>query len=200
MDNLIIPFGKYKGQPLEVMAKDEQYMEWVQQQDWFKQKYPQINTVIINNFKEPSETPEHNKIQGLFLNNEFCLKFIKVLLKTSKNELNNKRLRQIMYDYESHHCLYEECGADVLLIIYSKGFLGEKILIELKPCVGDDYPAVLRQIKSLKQYTISVQNVLLINEYTGSGLTKNEFIKLFQSQDIVVLFVNDVINENIIYG
>src|SRR6516165_8596150 len=55
----LIPFGKYKGQPVEVLAQDKQYAEWLTAQPWFRDKFAGLYTVIINKFQEPSETPEH---------------------------------------------------------------------------------------------------------------------------------------------
>jgi hypothetical protein len=46
----IVPFGKYKGQPVEVLASDPQYVEWLLSQSSIKVKYPDIINVIINNF------------------------------------------------------------------------------------------------------------------------------------------------------
>ena len=37
---VIIPFGKYKGAPIEeVAARDPQYLAWLQTQDWFLNKF-----------------------------------------------------------------------------------------------------------------------------------------------------------------
>jgi len=73
----IIPFGKYKGQPIEVLQSDKQYMDWIMTQDWFIEKYPSIRTVIINNFNTPSDSPEHNTLVSNFVSDEFCLRFFK---------------------------------------------------------------------------------------------------------------------------
>lgn len=35
----VFPFGKYKGQPVEVVAADTSYVEWLTGQQWFKAKY-----------------------------------------------------------------------------------------------------------------------------------------------------------------
>ena len=68
----LVPFGKYKGQPVSVMQNDTQYCEWLSTQDWFRDRYANVyNQVIVNNFTEPTETPEHNRLQMLFLDNEF---------------------------------------------------------------------------------------------------------------------------------
>jgi hypothetical protein len=35
----LIPFGKYKGQPLEAIQSDKQYIDWLLAWGWFKEKY-----------------------------------------------------------------------------------------------------------------------------------------------------------------
>jgi hypothetical protein len=39
MSGEIIPFGKYKGQPIEALAGDPQYVAWLLQQDWFRVRF-----------------------------------------------------------------------------------------------------------------------------------------------------------------
>lgn len=75
MEKNLITFGKYKGQPVEVLAADKEYTEWLLAQSWFKEKNINLYTVIINNFREPLDTPEHNKMQIKFLNLDYRLKF-----------------------------------------------------------------------------------------------------------------------------
>jgi hypothetical protein len=75
----IVPFGKYKGQPIEALAQDKPYLDWLSGQDWFRERYANIYTLIVNNFAEPSETPDHNALQVLFLTDAFCARFISVL-------------------------------------------------------------------------------------------------------------------------
>jgi hypothetical protein len=72
----IVPFGKYKGQPVDVMAMDDNYVEWCLSQGDIREKYPDFVSIIINNFQEPAETPEHNKMQALFLDDDFVKKFL----------------------------------------------------------------------------------------------------------------------------
>lgn len=62
----------------------------------------------------------------------------------------------------------------------------KKLRIELKPTVGDDFPAVLRQIKNNKS------NVVIIKEYTGVGASYEEFKQFFESQERVVLKQSDI--------
>jgi hypothetical protein len=73
----LIPFGKYKGQPLEAIKHDKQYLDWLSTQDWFREKYANVyQQIIVNNFTEPADTPEHNKMQAKFLNEDYCLNIL----------------------------------------------------------------------------------------------------------------------------
>lgn len=58
--------------------------------------------------------------------------------------------------------------------------------IEIKPSIGDDYPAVLRQIQRNKS------KYLLVRAYNGAGATKEQFVQFFASQGIKVVFEADV--------
>jgi len=69
----IINFGKYKGQPVSVLASDPGYCDYMCAQPWFREKYNNLYTIIINNFKIPEDTPEHNKLQALFLDKDFVV-------------------------------------------------------------------------------------------------------------------------------
>lgn len=76
MTTTIVPFGKYKGQPVEVLQQDEPYCEWLASQDWFRTKFTAIHTLIVNNFAAPHETPEHNQLQALFLDESWLQRFL----------------------------------------------------------------------------------------------------------------------------
>lgn len=78
----IIPFGKYRGQPAEVLQSDPGYLNWMRNQDGLLEKYPQLRTVIVNNFAEPSETPEHNAYQAMFLDEQVCNGLLQALWET----------------------------------------------------------------------------------------------------------------------
>ena len=91
MQNLpLVPFGKYKGQPITSLLNDTNYLEWCKQQNWF-QKYPIVYNICVNQTitsgNNNSKTPEHNKIQNLFLENDNVIKLLKYIFNktTSKN-------------------------------------------------------------------------------------------------------------------
>jgi hypothetical protein len=58
--------------------------------------------------------------------------------------------------------------------------------IEIKPVIGDDYPAVLRQMKANKS------DVLFVGEYRGQGATQEQFVKTMATAQIRVVFACDV--------
>ncbi len=52
---MIIPFGKYKGQEIDVLAEDLSYARWMLAQEWFTQKYPDLAQAIGVLFQEESK-------------------------------------------------------------------------------------------------------------------------------------------------
>jgi uncharacterized protein (DUF3820 family) len=77
----IMPFGKHKGRLIEeVLVDDPSYLQWLTGQDWFRTKHITLYQVIINRGAEPEETPEHNALQVLFLDDAFCLRLMRVVI------------------------------------------------------------------------------------------------------------------------
>ncbi len=76
MGNDVVPFGKYRGQPIESLAQDQQYADWLVAQPWFRERYSGLYTIIINHFKPPEDTPEHNALQALFLSHDYRMKVV----------------------------------------------------------------------------------------------------------------------------
>lgn len=75
----IVPFGKYKGQPAELLLADTSYCEWLAAQPWFKERYPTVYQVIVNYGAEPADSPEHNAMQVAFLNDDLCFRLARRL-------------------------------------------------------------------------------------------------------------------------
>jgi hypothetical protein len=277
MSNDIIPFGKYRGKPLEAMASDRQYVEWVLTQPWFRERYKELHTIIINNFQEPSETPEHNAIQVLFLEDSYREAFIRAIPNIIKREVSefrsslderyrsrqekidelqksltwwmdrlrcNKEDREVSLtkssrqsspddDYyekriheieteireklENHEAkasaesvskysysvtiqseaAYEQKAIDAIIqftitICPTDASIGsmrshkKTLTIEIKPNVGDDYPAILRQMLS------NGADYLFLESYTGIGATESQFRKVFQASGKKVVFRHEV--------
>jgi hypothetical protein len=176
----IVPFGKYKGQPIEAMAQDQQYITWLQGQSWFLERYQNINTLIINNFREPSETPEHNNIQASFTDESFCKKFYKHLV--------NKKYEFGFPGEIEVYPAFEIKGVDVYINCYPVGGKGRVgISIEIKPCLSDDYPAILRQMMS------NGAKYLFTKSYSGTGATIEQVRKIFSTADKVIVLQSDIL-------
>jgi hypothetical protein len=172
--NEIIPFGKYKGQPLDILKNDEKYLLWLRSQDWFIRDYQAINTIIINNFKEPDETPEHNKLQVIFLDPNVCQNFINYIIR--EEHLDNP-------ETVFHSVKFEERGIDVT--IFAKAF---NIRIELKPVISDDYPAVLRQVLN------NGAQFIVCKKYSATGATFEQAKKIFELSGKKLLLLSEFYN------
>ena len=79
-----------------------------------------------------------------------------------------------------------QISGDIFLGLYRHGF---NYRIELKPQVGDDYPAVLRGMKRKNC------DLLVLKQYTGTGATREQFVAIFESSGIRVLFLDEIQNQ-----
>lgn len=87
----VVPFGKYRGQPIEVLANDRAYCDWLMGQGWFRERFGGIHTLIVNNFAAPTETPEHNALQARFLNPDWCERFAMLLgIRATLDRMKNR--------------------------------------------------------------------------------------------------------------
>jgi hypothetical protein len=75
----VVPFGKHKGESVEVLLADDGYRDWLMAQPWFRDRYPVIYQTVINYGGEPADTPEHNEMQASFLDDERCLRLARRL-------------------------------------------------------------------------------------------------------------------------
>lgn len=145
----IVPFGKYKGQPVTVLSGDPAYCEWLQGQDGIRKKYPSIINLIVNNFSVPQDTPEHNALQAVFVDNEeFIKKLVTVLCNLKgvkapdcwRAECRNKQGKigscsWVGYTYSNHYPIYyRDLDAECWRNIKKSEFYAQ----QLKP-IEDNY-------------------------------------------------------------
>jgi hypothetical protein len=82
----IVPFGRYKGKPVTEFLADTAYVEWCKKQPGMLEKNPIIYNIVVNqqitSSSQNSKTPEHNRLQNLFLNPDNLGKLRKLLFKT----------------------------------------------------------------------------------------------------------------------
>jgi hypothetical protein len=215
MTGELIPFGKYKGQPLEVIAGDRSYCDWLLAQAWFVQRYPQIHTLVINNFGEPSETPEHNALQIRFLDDRFrhqCMALVLQSLYSDEYlEYFDRRFgaRPTSFFRGPDAPIFEQNGVDVTLSVvpwlinlqckttnkthtvdWFFAYEEDRILVECKPVLGDDYPAVLRFVKNLPGRPGRL--VVLAGAVASRAVSLNDIKKFFALSDVLLLLVEEV--------
>jgi uncharacterized protein (DUF3820 family) len=177
----LVPFGKYKGQPITVLLNDTKYLEWCKQQEWF-QKFPIVYNICVNQTittnNSNSKTPEHNKLQNLFLNNENVEKFLKIIFKkTSKNiQIGSGDIKfegmfnwdLIVRNYQWWLCecdwsdeTKDRCDCEINKKYNERYKIPEggedlkfdELYCEIKPLMGDDYPCVLRKMNTQIELT-----------------------------------------------
>ncbi len=179
-NNNLIPFGKYKGEPLEMLLADSQYVEWLSSQSWLKEKYTNIYNIVVFGREQDTPTPEHNRMQAKWLNSDYLDNFIAYMVK-------HKNLRK-------NHCWvvtgFEMGNIDVK--IEGKGVLrfanGNEILtileinIELKTSVSDDYPSILRKLAN--QYRPRNKLILITKEFVSEAVTLEQAKKIFKMSSI----------------
>lgn len=68
--------------------------------------------------------------------------------------------------------------------------------LELKPTLGDDYPAVIRQIQqhgNLGQYSSNYEyRAVVVGRYTGEGASLEQVRKIFEAARITLVLLSDV--------
>jgi hypothetical protein len=94
-----VPFGKYKGLPIEVLLSDHAYSDWLAQQNWLLDRFPAIHTLVINNHGEPTETPEHNALQAKFFDRAWQLALLKAVA-PGLFEITEREFSKFCYDEE----------------------------------------------------------------------------------------------------
>lgn len=211
MSTDIVPFGKYRGQPVEVLAADKSYCDWLLAQDWFRVRYAAVHTLIVNNFAEPSCTPEHNELQAKFLDRALCYKLalaqhdLSIVVDQRVAEMRRRlspswhsellqKFNELLLSYPGavfyvSKPQFEHYGADVhyyytITLNAIKANIKEwpesvdlnyykELSVQLKPSLGDDYPAVIRAMRTAKC------NCLVYGSYCGVGATIEQVRTMF---------------------
>lgn len=71
----VVPFGKYRDQPVEVLLADRNYCQWALSQPGLREKYPDLFDIVLGvGGIRPEDTPEHNIMQMRFLDHREALR------------------------------------------------------------------------------------------------------------------------------
>lgn len=212
----IVTFGKYKDKSVLELIADEEYVKWLKLQSWFP-KQKSIYNIIVNqqviSQNNNCKTPEHNKLQNMFLNNKYVEKLWYLIFNKYCIIHNHKQLKLNNYKTEfegdfnwdiiftfnndiqclnndRNCCTHEFCRFDVF------------IFCEIKPLLSDDYPNVLRKIKMQKKITEKCKKYiphysfyyLIIDKFVSDNTTEEELLNIFRQSNIKIIFIGDILN------
>lgn len=148
-DENVIPFGKHKGEKLsDVMLTDPGWIDWASSQPWFRERFAALFAAIMNGGSRPDvPTPEHNRLQALFLDPLFAFAVYPYFTKNIwvGPGYGHHDYKDVPCTHKDLDIKFEVWGWDVLLTKKDE-YHSPKAGIELKPSMGDEYPAVLRAI------------------------------------------------------
>ena len=261
----IVPFGKYKGQPVEVLIADRDYADWLSQQPWFRERYAPTYQLIVNYGTAPTETPEHNEMQAAFLDATWALAVAKAAWEDAAFDSHSKRaaawlhriaalpatwaprarrvgavIDRLQFEDRGWDVTYDvvsatsdiqvsppdcACGAgshreweancprhlsnswdagygDSAAAFTRRSLLEGHVvtldgdrwrtLVECKPDLGDDFPAVLRQIKARDTSTYHSRSVLLVRRAQFERVTLDNVSAIFLAASIKLLIESDL--------
>lgn len=103
---IVIPFGKYRGFSIEdVRQSDSEYLQWLLQQSWFKQKFSKIVEYVSSSLGSEIVVcnPAKNRLQNLFLQERFITEFVLNLVASCNSQ--NKILTNIISKFPLEECV-----------------------------------------------------------------------------------------------
>jgi hypothetical protein len=218
----IVPIGKYKGKPVTEALQDENYRKWFIGQPWAKEKYSVIYNIFVNSNLNTlgSPSPEHNKLQNLFLENDYVINFLRKFYDKETYKINFSKVTfeaEFNWDVRISGVTVTRENDVTVSVCRDKPHF-----IEIKTSLGEDYPNVLRKMKSqINQmrnkyreenkvwvnYSTTCNNkgrweyndgcriygafILLIDNFTCDVTSKKELINIFSKDDIQVVFMDE---------
>jgi hypothetical protein len=217
----IVPFGKYRGQPIERLAGDKEYIDWLSAQPWFRERYASLYTIIINHFSPASDdTPEHNALQALFLEAQFCTQFLAAArpswwVKEAEFTRRNLETPPTTAEYRSLAEIYATAASGTATIEYRSRpqfeVGGVDVTLEIEAFIlpmrqpERNTPSVKTSAKIeikptvgddypsiLRQVKALKADTVFLESYVGSGITEQQFIALFRNERIAIVFHRDI--------
>lgn len=220
----LVPFGRYKGKPITELLADTKTVNYYKDTG-ILQKYPIVYNICVNQTittnNQSSKTPEHNKLQILFSDNKInTIKLLRRIIFNKNGPIPIKSRYDfsvkcegifnwdiIIEDISKYTCVCDDtCGDCECDGSHRKSY--NDICIEIKPLLGEDYPAVKRKMdtqislttneycdkdaKIGERYKYKPTYVLLIKEFNANSATKEQLIKYFDSSNIKVVFIDDL--------
>ena len=175
----IVTFGQYKDKSVLELLANEKYVEWLKQQSWFS-KHTQLYNIVVHqtiSTTNNSKTPEHNKLQNLFLDTSNQEKLLSKLFKNDLDLIDG--INHLFRDIDIIRCFGENIIPEFIhnldkttikfedkfnwdLVMYYRDIQRIKIISNLETELFD-------KIKYKEQYNIEEKekydtNLLLINK------------------------------------
>ncbi len=178
----IVPIGKYKGQPLERLLSDQPYSEWLLAQAWFLDRYADLAQLMrMGRLSEPQDTPEHNAMVARLIDQRDVFEYLFSRLFPGI-EWDDPRIRKYNQEIEPR-------GGDLLVSVNTYC----RILIEVKPLIGDDYPSVIRQLKAgRKNYSTRPRAVVVANKVEPTNLTLDQVRRQFELSGLFLILEHEL--------
>ena len=203
MNALIVPFGKYKDKCVTDLLADEKYVNWLKNQAGIKDKYPVIYNIVVHqtfNTTNNSKTPEHNKLQNLFLDKNNKQKLISKIYERKRTEtliriehdnkiieminnkvLNNKQIKESFGEISIPYLDFIEkikCSVTMFEYIYNWDLYLSFCLKKTHPIyfTSNKLERIVKERKKIKeQYDIEENK-----KYQNNLLLPNKLIEEFQ--------------------
>lgn len=208
----MVTFGKYKDKSMLDLLADKGYVEWLKKQSWFQKKTQLYNIVVHQNISknQNEKSPEHNKLQNLFLDHNNVEKLGNFIIARYKYKCHPiQKLNSYKIEFEGKYnwdCIFNfDCAGQCLngrnCCSSEESVYCIDVFSEIKPIMGDDYPCVLRKMKNQIELTKSNNNLalfkhflLIIKEYNSNTTTKEQLVKIFKQTNIKILFIDELIS------
>ena len=193
----VVPFGKYKGQPAEVLLADREYCDWLGAQPWFRDRYPAVYQVIVNYGAEPADSPEHNQMQAAFLDDARCVALARLLWPAVlADDYRSDTGDYYTFDPEARLRWkdFEWRGWDVIFTFGGDLKMSASFGVELKPDLGDDFPAVLRQVRSYgtgEGYPRR-KRCVVVRRHHFEAVTWEQVVAMFEASGVTLIHESDL--------
>jgi uncharacterized protein (DUF3820 family) len=125
----VVPFGKYKGRPVEDMIADQDYMTWIGAQPWFRERFGHM--LEAHDRVEAEATPIHNRLQALFLEPTYCAAFVSVFAADTIGKAVTAELRSRAKLLEEMH---ENLQAEEARPEKSDGWYSTRSAVKIDAC------------------------------------------------------------------
>lgn len=101
LSSQVLPLGKYKGKPYDVLLTDSAYALWMLSSMYAKleKQHPALFAFLISRFGPPEHSPVHNELQNRFLDEDFCMRF--AMACSPKLRSAAAHLSQLRFDIEA---------------------------------------------------------------------------------------------------